>query len=357
MINLNDLKNEIVDIPPTDPVFIYVGVGTAANTKENLPLANYHQFPPFLQDLRNKIPNLHLFLLLIDPYQESPPYVVTEYKLHGDNDETHYRSEFIQTFVYKLNVYTDADINADGLNITPILRDLNEFAKEKQVSLLYHDFTGRKTALVAEYFDRENKEYLDQIIYGMSAREDHGCFFDLSEPMAYFPYKLDYVENSRPILKMFNYYKYILNNSYQASEGELQTYPADMHKIARGQKEQIIQIFRTNFKNINLSVLRQIRKIQLEYTNAVDVVAHEVDVDYSKYLFRDLPKFYREMFMELYKEKDYDLLCELLFNYTASELDIYAKLKHMDMSGKDILTFITLDEDPYKWYNTINELL
>jgi hypothetical protein len=27
------------------------------------------------------------------------------------------------------------------------------------------------------------------------------------------------------------------------------------------------------------------------------------------------------------------------------------------LTGEDLLTFITLDEDPYKWYNTMNEML
>ena len=61
--------------------------------------------------------------------------------------------------------------------------------------------------------------------------------------------------------------------------------------------------------------------------------------------------------MELYKEKDYDLLFELLFNYSAGELDLLAQLKDMDMSGEDLLTFITLNEDPYKWYNDMNEII
>ncbi len=187
----------------------------------------------------------------------------------------------------------------------------------------------------------------------MSAREDHGCFFDLTQPTAYFPYKLDYQENRRPLIKMFNYYYYILSKRYDESEEGLQTYPEDMRQLALVQKEQIIGILRTNFKNINLSVLRQVRKVQLDQAQAANA-------DYSKYLFRDLPKFYREMFMELYKEKDYDLLCELMFNYTASELNILAQLKCMDMSGEELLTFITfitLNEDPYKWFNDMNELL
>ena len=363
MINLNDLKNEIADIPAEEPVFIYVGVGTAASRKEHLPLEHYHQFPPFMQDLHNKIPNLHLFLVLIDPLQENPPYVVTDYKLQGN--DTHYKSEFIQTFVYRERVYTDPDLNEADLNITPMLRDLNTFAKEKQVSLLYHDFTGRQTALVAEYFDFENKEYLDQIIYGMSAREDHGCFFDLTEPNAYFPYKLVYAENSRPIVKMFNYYKYCVNQTYDKSAIELHTYPKEMHALAAEQKQQIIRTIHTQFKTTNLSALRQVRKILLEEQAQAEQAQAEQDQaqhieegnHMANYIFNDLPKFYREMFKDLFKEHEYDLLYEMVFNYSASELEKLAQLKELALSGEDLLTFITLDEDPYKWYNTMNKMI
>lgn len=364
MINLNDLKNEMVNVPISDPVFLYIGVGTASNDKKILLLEHYHQFPPFLQDMRNKVPNLHVFLLLIDPCQESPPYVATQYKLEDpNNSECHYQSDFLQTFVYRVSVYTDADIYSDndGLNITAMLRDLNQFAKEKHISLLYHDFTGRRTNILAEYFDGENKEHLDQIIYGMSAREDHGCFFDLTLPTAYFPYKLDYRENRRPLIKMFNYYHYLFNNRYPESAKDLQTYPKEMHVIASAQKQQIIHIIRVFFKTTIITLLRHVRKIQIDKSAQEEAQEQEeARESYAyniKYLFRVLPKLYREMFTELYKEKDYDLLFELLFNYGANELDILAQLKDIDMTGEDLLTFITLNEDPYKWYNDINGLL
>jgi hypothetical protein len=278
--------------------------------------------------------------------------------LHGN--DTHYKSEFIQTFVYRERVYNDPDLNEADLNITPMLRDLNAFAKEKQVSLLYHDFTGRQTALVAEYFDNENKEYLDQIIYGMSAREDHGCFFDLTQPNAYFPYKLVYPENSRPIVKMFNYYKYCVNRTYHESAIDLQTYPREMQDLAAVQKEQIIRTIHTQFKTTNLSALRQVRKLLIDEQQAEHIEAEHIeqqDHNMANYIFNDLPKFYREMFKDLFKEQEYDLLYEMVFNYSASELEKLAQLKELALCGEDLLTFITLDEDPYKWYNTMNEML
>ncbi len=369
-MNLTDLKNEMLNVPIAEPIFLYIGVGTAAGDKYYLPLDNYQQFPPFLQDMRNKVPNLHLFLLLIDPQQESPPYVATDYALEDRyKSECHYRSVngLLQTFVYRLTVYTDADVYppANGLNITPLLRDLNDFSKEKQISLLYHDFTGRKMSLLAEHFDSENADHLDQLIYGMSAREDHGCFFDLTQPTAYFPYKIEKQANKRSVIKMFNYYAYLKKDTYNESIVDLETYHPTMQTIAVKQREQIIRVIQINFKTIYLSLLRQVHKLLLGAgpsaagpSAAGPSAAASAAVEANgNYLFNNLPKLLREMFTELYKEKEYSLLYELLFNYSASELDMLAKLRGMDLSGEDILTFITLDRDPYKWHNTANELL
>lgn len=125
-MNLNDLKNEIIAMPPDAPALIYIGVGAAASANQNniLPPAQYQQFPPFLQELHKQVPNLHIFLLLIDPYQENPPKVSIDFALQDQyNSGSHYRGERLQAFVYRMSVYTDPDLNppAGGLNITPIL--------------------------------------------------------------------------------------------------------------------------------------------------------------------------------------------------------------------------------------------
>ena len=340
-------------VPARHPVFIYVGVGAASATGGKTPLSldHYHQFPPFVQNLRNSLPDLHVFLVLMDPYQENPPQVAVDYDLHEVQDGTYYRNTegTFQTFVYRKAVYTQADIvNADivnGNNITETLRDLNAFAKEKCASLLYHDFSGRNIALVAEYFDRENQDHLDQLVYGLSARENHGCYFDLTQPHAFFPWRLD-TSTERPVVKMFNYYKYIVNEHIAQ---EIQAYPPEMHHLMDIQREQIIKGIREQFKNIHLSLLRQIHT----QAQAQAEAAEQLHAD----TFNQLPQLYRQMFLELSNEGEYSLLYELLFNYSASQLDILAKLKGLAMRGDELLTFITMDSDPYKWYNVMNGIL
>ena len=421
MLDLTTFQAAINNTAFEEPVFIYIGVGAAAGLRgqnpslwQKLPLEQYQQFPPFLQDVRNKIPKVNLFLLLIDPMQENPPCVAVDYNL-AECEKDHYKSEDgrLQAFVFRELVYTDVDINpaAKAVNMTQVLRDLNNLAKEKGVSLLYHNFTGRNTAtLLAEYFDTENLEHLDQIIYSLSAREDHGCFFDLTQPNATFPFRLAPArqaparqaparqapaagQQKRPVIKMFNFYKYIANNCYDKMAEELEEYPAEMRPLEEVQRNQIINNIRNQFKNINLSILRHVRKLIFQQAeSAIEAEPSASEAGPSEagpsaaaqseaaaaaqaseaaqseaaaaalagpdtYLFNDIPHLYKKIFTELYIEKDFSLLYELMFNYCASELDIFSHLKKMTMTGEELLTFITMEEDPYKWYNNIAIML
>jgi hypothetical protein len=357
-MDFNNLKNEIIRLPFDQPVFIYIGVGTAAgmiNNNGKLPPEHYHQFPPFLQEMRNQIPNLHLFIVLIDPRQEDPPYLTTEFNCNNAEGSLH-------VFVYRHNIQTDAYAPANYLdkpiNITEALRDLNHFAIEHNATLLYHSFTGNWVALLAEYFDNDNlvAEHLDHIVYGLSAREDHGCLFDLTQANAFFPYRLEKTaQHLRPVVKLFNYYYFIINDNLAAVEMEITKFPERMWPLITDQKTNIINMIRSRFKNINLSLMRQMRlKMLASQAQAAQAQAAQEE---NIYFFNDLPYAYREMFTDLYKEKEYSTVCEVLFHYCAKQLDVLARLKNMDISGEEILQFITADVDPYKWYNNINLFL
>jgi len=388
-MNINTLKNEIIQVANNKPVFIYIGVGTAAgmrNADNSLSAENYHQFPPFLQNLYNTVPNLHLFLLLIDPGQENPLYMAEQYEMYasqyGTNtahyananalDDTHYKNNdgTLQAFVWRQDVYTDPDNNFpfNAVNITEMLRDLNQFAKSQNASLLYHDFTGRHVGLIAEYFDQDNAGYLDQIVYGLSARENHGCYFDLTQSNAQFAVKVQ--THIRPIVKMFNYYKFIKAStnasiSINKIEQEINTYPVEMRYLIEEQKKSLLNNIVFSFKTLNMTMLRHVQtNIQRARMPDVDVVDDALANNalanngyMNNYIYGHLPKMQQDMYKELSRENQYELLFELLFDYCARELDIYSQLKQLDLSGVEILEFITADQDPFKWYNNINMFL
>ena len=375
------LKREIVNINDNDPVFIYIGIGTAIGqlTAENvLENCNYHQFPPFLQHIKNVLPNVRLFVMLIDPRQEDPPYMVNDYHLLNEKDDKdHYISQDtrLQVFVLRENVYTDTDIHINNdkhINITNHLRDLNNFSIEHNASLLYHDFTGRRLAEIAEYFDDEYKERLDQIVYGLSAREDHGCYFDLTICTSYFPIRLDYNDKGRPIIKMFNYFYYMLNNKINKIQEDIHKYDNNMSimdmnikDVCELQKKQILTDNIYRFKNNNMSMLRQIGKFIQEdaekegicIANNANNANNERCKDYY-FIFNCISNSeQRKLYLELFEKNEYKLLYQLIFEYCANQLKPIVQLKELDITCEELLTFITLDKDPYKWNNTISQFI
>jgi len=376
---IHTFKNEIIQIAHNKPVFIYIGVGTAAgmrNADNSLAAENYHQFPPFLQNLYNTVPDLHLFLLLIDPGQENPLYMAEQYEMYEtETDDSHYKNNdgTLQAFVWRQDVYTDPDINfpLNAVNITETLRDLNQFAKTQNASLLYHDFTGRNVALIAENFDQDNATHLDQIVYGLCARENNGCYFDLTQPNTQFAFKVQQQQaqvQMRPVVKMFNYYKFIKANindiSLRKIEQEINTYPAEMRYLIEAQKKSLLNNIVFSFKTLNMAMLRHvhtnIQRARMPHIDVVDdALANNAGVNNNNgymhnYIYGHLPKTQQDIYKELSRENQYELLFELLFDYCARELDVYAQLNQLDLSGVEMLKFITADQDPFKWYNNIN---
>ena len=360
---ITDLKNEILKVPAELPVFIYVGVGTAAgllNSNGTLDQENYHQFPPFLQDLRNRYPQLHLFLLLIDPNQENPPYLTKDYAVEEMANPDHYMcaTGTLQVFVLRQMVYTDADADADqsnSTNLTTELHSLNNFALEQNASLLYHDYTGRDTAHLAEFFDPYYTGYLDQLVYGFGGREYHGCYIDLNQPAAYFAVKMVKYENmARPLVKMFNYYNFINNTIiyntlfnniiHNTFANEIATYEGDGSYIIEKQKECIIRTVQKQFKDFYLTMLRQVKLVlnnNLQDENLINTSFYE-NFPHNEQ---------RTVFLDLYHEKQYQTIYNLLFEEGVKQLDMLGWFKNYEMTGAELMQHITRESDPYKWYN------
>ena len=363
-INLwNTLKNEIRTISTEHPVFIYVCVGGATNVDSDREVSpqNYHQFPPFLQAMRNTYPEMHFVLLLMDPLQECPPRVALDYSQEEmpNTDQMFYKNQdgTMRTFVLKQSVYTEVEkelfyIN-NAVNITKELHDLNEFARGNDITLLYDTFTGRPVSIVADNYDMDNKHHLHQIVYGIGGRDNHGCQTDLTQLLAYYPYRLEKSRHSmRPIIKLYNYYKYIVKNDYTTMECDLIQYPPEMHVWAALQKNKIVENNINQFKNIHLPVLRELyRAIHNNNDNDQEPNNNRAPN------FKNLPLIYHGLFDDLYNQHDYSLLNELFSNYLASELEIIINLKNVEMRGEQMLQMITDNDDPYKWYDNLVNIM
>ena len=381
MQDLKDIYDDIkqnIKLNPNNPAFIYIGIGTQAGLKRNdgvLEPQNYHQYPPMLQDLKKTFSNLNLFIILIDPYQEFPPYMIKDKDLNYINNNNNANAINPNIFIDKeklISVYTfrhnvtltpymdplekdDNDKDDNIFDITQEMRDLNKFAAEnKNVTTLYHDFTGRYVNLVAELFDEEiQSEDLDHIIYGLSAREDHGCYFDLMSLNSYMPFRLIHEpENGISRISFFNIFQYIKNENCHLIEKNMKHYyPPYMHEMIKNQSKIVLDSLKTEFKNHIFSKMRVLLKLIRGEEKHEDIakINFWVNVTQTKKIYID----------EMFNERRYDELFDYLLDHYSKKIDVMAKICLMEWDGKYLIRFIINknEKNLYNWYTNLDELI
>jgi hypothetical protein len=259
-LSLSDINATIitsVEGLPTKPALIYYGVGTAAglrNARGGLDMENYHQFPRMLQDLKNTIPELQIHVVLMDPEQEYPLYMQNDLSLI-EITEFCYVSEDSSITVYILRKpVLCSDEQPDCLNITHDLACMNFYAMWNNLTILYHNFTGKSNQTIAELFDGDIMEHHDHILYGFGNRQDLGCYFNLNDMVL--PFRLTAPHGGRPMVKFYNIYKYTLLKDYARLRATEEKYPANMHCLIQKQKAQIQSHILEEFRNFSFHHLR-----------------------------------------------------------------------------------------------------
>ena len=382
-----DIKNTINNQEEPEPTMIYTGIGTVAglrNAEGQLDSMNYHQYPPFLQDLKNKYPFLFLFIVLIDPCQENPPYMIADkgFNICLDNDDDNesddkkykytIEKEKITIYVLKQNVIAEPYIDpyADDLlednlknvnamtDITNDLRDLNQYAscEKNNVTTVYHDFTGRRNDLLAEYFDEEIAAAdLNHIIYGLSVREDHGCYFDLNLISSFMPYRLT---NAGSRIEFFNIFQYIKENRIKdIASDAIKYYPPSMLDMINIQSEKVFAAIKTEFKNNIFSTMRVLLKLVME--GGVVEERRKEDVENNNnylYIFRYISKAKRTIVEEKFRKGLFREVFDYLIDVFSLKMEILVKLKQLDLTGKELIQFVINEheEDMYNWYDNLN---
>jgi hypothetical protein len=352
---VQDIKTHVDDIPPNEPFLIYIGVGTYAGlmtTREDgtcfLEPKNYHQYPPFLKELKRYTPHLHLHIVLIDPMQENPPYMIQDRLYTGEEffeeKENSYISYDGQIHVnvlrksvtiedtYKYSVGYCTDISED-------LHHLNSYCIENNLSLLYHDFTGRNMKIIAEYFDKNLGTDIDTIVYGFGARADFGCYFDLTHPVAFYPYSME-KKKYRYQLIFLNFYKFINSGKFDKIDEYLNTDKLTQlnQTIIKNHLDEFKKYFRDNLVNNILYSLRIV--YQYEKKEILDL---------NETFFSKFDKHFSKKIVEMFHNKQISELFETLIEYYSKEINIYARLMKFDVDGYEMLKIITSNPISYKW--------
>jgi hypothetical protein len=345
--NYNGIKKQV----------IYLGVGTAAGYREpdgTLLEKNYHQYPPFLQNLKNSIQDVHMSIILIDPYQEDPPYMVKDKGLsikdkglicNINNNTFISLDQSLIVYTWREDVRTEPYEDVRGIDITSHLRELNKYAIDSGCIFIYHNFTGRNNRILAEFFDEELKDHLDHIIYGLGLREDFGCYFDLTDLCSYHPFYID----SHNHIKLFNVYDYIINGKLNFLKSDIAQKFNNDNNVFNSHMEKMLHIVKHELNNVALQSLRVVFRL---------ITGEEIKpFDDNAQNFNCFDSIKRNICLNFITDKNYTGLYDLLLTEFGKKLDIVAIFKGLDLTGREILEFITLGDDPFDWYNNVKHFL
>jgi hypothetical protein len=352
-----NINEDIKTLPSTAPVLIYMGVGTYAglvdiNNGCILQEPNYHQYPPFIKSLKNDIPDLHIYIILIDPLQENPPYMITDRKINEEfnncgDDKFKSRDKRITVYVLRKYVTTEVYMNNtvlqdNTLNITHDLVILNRMCIENNYSFVYHDFSGRQIRFLAEYFDSQLNKHLDRIIYGFNARQDTGCYFDMTNLDSFMPYRIKF-NRARKTLKFFNIFKYIVTKKLYKIDMAPEQYDFKFIDIIIQQRMMIIKNIIEDLNNFGLATIRVVYK---KITGDEEIIIHP-------YHFNSIRKDIKRIFLDLLEKQQYNQIFELLKQYFCKDIDVVCKLKNFTISGHELLNMVMEEKNPYLWINVL----
>jgi len=156
------------------------------------------------------------------------------------------------------------------------------------------------------------------------------------------------VRGQRPLVKLFNIFHYIVNDSLNLISRDAQHYShdmADVNTMINTQIEQVISTIKSDLINHMLSLLRVIFRLIVG-----DEQRSEINIDYC---FDFIAKPCRETCLKLYNDNNYADLYAYLIHYFSRDMDVISKLKNLGLSGTEILQFIVSGDKPYEWYGNI----
>lgn len=388
--NLTGLTNILLHISDKNQknTCIYISIGSSASTVSKDALTgnwtisngNNQQFPPFLKNLKRLSPSIPIHIILIDPNLENPPFIVWD----GTDNNTKPSSAWLKSDIYQkfniehyenikdnINVYVlrkyvvydpyennDYYNGVNAINISLFLTLLDMESIEQNWFTVVNDFSGiimSKVALVHDQILKtKDKNHLDHIIYGLGARKDGGCNFDLTQPECDFVYNItsDGIKVFNPFCSTCHDNDMLQSLKYLADMPDANEKHRNDYLIAITQIGEFIKYKRRIILYEIMTLVRQFGKL-IKHPDQIDKNSICPDNLYIKIT-------YGINLHELYKDNRYSDIFYHCINILKEELKehiyvIYGKNTN-EIVEKIVLNMI-LTSDPYQWYNQISELL
>jgi len=331
-------------------VTIYVAIGSSARCsihQDNTGMYKIEpkleqEYPMFIRELKSKYPTYPLYIILIDPSLEDPPFVVCNSQNKVDDTYWKYESDMyhsdetnIHVCPYKISVSYGYYHNYNqDVRIDSFFERLNELSIKHRWFSVLHDFSGKHIANMAKYYDSYLGDHRDHIIYGLGVRKDEPCMIDLTLPICNFSF-----ENDDESIKVFNPFCYdnitelnsVVNTYREASHPDIKIMEEHCNEFMNYIKKEIYD---------SVQVLRQLRLL-IDGKDIIINLQYEPDVDkliqYKKY---------RQVF---------DMILKLLFH----KLTMYLQTKCHDPDEMANTIIVQMIDEPniYRWTNIIQNIL
>lgn len=350
-------------------VTIYIGIGSAAhrielhnNTEYKIDPRYDQEFPCFMRDLKEKYLEDPVYIFLIDPMLEEPPFIVCNGAKQFNNsnweivNDMEYYNENTNIHVFPLRFYVsyinEIYKHGESMDIMPFFDELNKKSIENNWLTIIQDYTGRNISYIGEYYDKSLENHRNHIIYGIGVRKDGGCDIDLTDPLCKFVYDKNDEDTG---IKVFNPYDYDEDNRklfelsekliYLHSEGKISDNDMSIIEI---QKNAYFVNKKKFISNSLLGLLRLIKlnldgkEFQLELFNCSSYIAekkYNIDLKIDK-------KVYSELFIKVM-----DIFKDEMISYLK-----YVKENYIEIVNDTLNNILKID-DCYKWAEIVEKNL
>lgn len=348
---------------------IYMAIGCAAHCqiydnvtgKWSLTPELQQEFPVFLQNLKTQRPFDPLHIFLIDPSLEKHPYMVCDDVNVSENWELNvllnpewicdgniYHNVDSNIHVYCIReavtypndnfAYYNHDAEHMQLDLEQILNKIHIYAIKENWFFVFHDYSGRNITQLAQHYDFFLNHHKSHIIYGLGAREDGGCYIDLTKPACDFLYIFDEIS-----IKVFNPYM------FEDNIFELKKYLEYIQHHYRNRDFNCVleqtKMFMKNKRNIMTHYFDVFRRIK--------ILCSDNEINFSEYDYKDIKNKYKIPFETYIEIKQYDELFNVMKFILNQELLYFFNIFYKNSNEiVDILfNMIIQEKDPYKWTN------
>lgn len=261
LLDVTDFVHYINNDVEYEKKIIYVAIGSAMHMMQNINGQSFvdikydQQYPLFLRKINNKHHDHHVYIILIDPLLEKPSFTVSyANQLWKKNDvyDNLYEYENITLFEFRNNITFGNTLNIfvprDAINIDDTMNKLNVIAKYNKWFVIVMDYTGNDLYNIASNYDKTIGCDNNHIFYGLPARNNNGCYVDLSDPSTFFitntrdGYLTAFTPYNHPNLK--NYYEYIKKNHDEESQIMVMQTKIYINKLITTLKNDVVALYR-----------------------------------------------------------------------------------------------------------------